>query len=153
MLITGPQRRTKRPRDAEFEQIRESKKVKLAWPLPLARRISVRLENAITDVKSSLFFRQTVNLNDAAGVDTSWHVHRFLGRGEFGTVALWQQRDNAGHLVDEIAIKDDCHVTYRSQNYDKPSDPTISKEAMIQSTVNRKFLESMLSFRSLSVAR
>lgn len=132
-------RRLKRPRGTDFEKFAGSKRIKLSWPEQLVRSIPKRLEKAIRDQRIARFLRQTVNLLNVGGIDTSWTAHRFLGHGTYGNVALWVQRDDDGDVKDEVAIKEEAYLV--GWEGFVPSDPGsrdgyISQEAQIQSTIN-----------------
>lgn len=138
----------------EFEQVRANKRLKLSWPTGIVRSIDTRLRTGISDIKSAYFFRQTVSLLHAAGVDTSWRVDRFLGSGGYGIVALWVQQDDDGNILDEIAIKDDRIVSRVVQDLDDPlsQEKDYSQEALLQSVVNSRNPDSMLLLRLLSAS-
>ena len=129
----------KRPRQDDSEQVRHQKKIKISWPARLVRKITNRTTEGVTDTRSLMFLRQAVNLLDAGGIDTSWHVHHFLGSGGFGTVAMWAKQDEEGTMLDEVAIKEGRHAGFVAFDADNPNvlDHSFSSEAQIQSTINR----------------
>lgn len=131
--------RLKRPQQDDFEQVRQQKKIKISWPTRLVQQITGRITEGVTDTRSLSFLRQAVNLLYAGGIDTSWHLHRFLGSGGFGTVAMWAKKDEEGTTLDEIAIKEGRDIGFVAFDADNPNilDRNFSSEAQILLTIDR----------------
>jgi len=76
--------------------------------------------------------------------DDDWKVHRVLGAGSFGTVALWVKKDAENRIVDEMAIKDargqkDSSWSTRSTR--------LAKEAVLHHHINESEVENFVQLR------
>lgn len=76
--------------------------------------------------------------------DDDWKVHRVLGAGSFGTVALWVKKDTENRIVDEMAIKDaggekDSSWSARSTR--------LAKEAVLHHHMNKSEVENFVQLR------
>lgn len=71
--------------------------------------------------------------------DEEWGPVRMLGSGSYGNVGLWQKRDGANNIVDELALKeDDMDEVLQWREVEYPGFERLLKEVVIQKDLNFK---------------
>ena len=76
--------------------------------------------------------------------DDDWKVHRVLGAGSFGTVALWVRRDAEHRIVDEMAIKEAIGEKLNSWS---GHSTRLAKEAVVHHHMNKSEIENIVQLR------
>lgn len=76
--------------------------------------------------------------------DEDWKVHRALGAGNFGKVALWVKRNANNQIVDEMAIKE-SKVVETGVWLKKPKG--LATEAVLHHHMNKSEVENIVQLR------
>lgn len=122
------------------------------WPRLFDKRHlpAVNIWKTLTEKKGLDFVRSNPIVEEDRHEDIEWCVHQFLGGGSFGGVAAWLKRDEAGNVIDEIAIKEinglknkDAHMAWN----ERPDGPLLT-EAVVQAQLNKGHHESGLQNES-----
>ena len=73
--------------------------------------------------------------------DAEWGPIRPLGEGTWGSVGLWQKRDDKNNIIDEVACKEQLFTSQSSpENYevDSTTNDRLTREAAIQRDINHQ---------------